>query len=174
MAKTKRRKRKNKSKSFEIEIDNGFGETCSFNPDEVWQAVLTSMNSIYYRLSLFDKSDRLICEAPVTYELWQELDLRRIIEKHRGLEPKKHREANTMKTIIKMDDGLTQYEVLDDIALDLIKSKELYAKVDESELGEIFVNKNHILSIQQKNEYSDNEGGLKTFDQIAEELKNDK
>lgn len=171
MAKTKI----NKNKVNGIEFEDAFGEIHRFNADELWRADLTNdKGGIYYRLRLFDKSDRLICEAPVTYELWQELDLRRIIEKHRGLEPKKHREANTMKTIIKMDDGLTQYEVLDDIALDLIKSKELYAKVDESELGEIFVNKNHILSIQQKNEYSDNEGGLKTFDQIAEELKNDK
>lgn len=60
-----------------------------------------------------------------------------------------------MKTIIKMDDGRTQYDVSGDIALDLIKSKEPYAKVDESELGEIYINKYHILSIQQKREYTD-------------------
>ena len=60
-----------------------------------------------------------------------------------------------LKTIIKMDDGRTQYDVSDDIALDLIKSKETYVKIDESELGEIFINKNHILSIQQKREYTD-------------------
>lgn len=60
-----------------------------------------------------------------------------------------------LKTIIKMDDGRTQYDVLGDIALDLIKSKEPYVKIDESELGEIFINKNHILSIQQKREYTD-------------------
>lgn len=58
-------------------------------------------------------------------------------------------------TIIKMDDGRTQYDVSGDIALDLIKSKEPYAKVDESELGEIYINKYHILSIQQKREYTD-------------------
>ena len=60
-----------------------------------------------------------------------------------------------LNTIIKMDDGRTQYDVSDDIALDLIKSKEPYVKIDESELGEIFINKNHILSIQQKREYTD-------------------
>ena len=60
-----------------------------------------------------------------------------------------------LKTIIKMDDGRTQYDVSDDIAPDLIKSKEPYVKIDESELGEIFINKNHILSIQQKREYTD-------------------
>ena len=60
-----------------------------------------------------------------------------------------------LKTIIKMDDGRTQYDVSNDIALDLIKSKEPYVKIDESELGEIFINKNHILSIQQKREYTD-------------------
>ena len=60
-----------------------------------------------------------------------------------------------LKTIIKMDDGRTQYDVLGDIAIDLIKSKEQYAKVDESELGEIYINKYHIISIQQKREYTD-------------------
>ena len=60
-----------------------------------------------------------------------------------------------LNTIIKMDDGRTQYDVSNDIALDLIKSKETYVKIDESELGEIFINKNHILSIQQKREYTD-------------------
>ena len=69
-----------------------------------------------------------------------------------------------MKTIIKMDDGRTQYDVLGDIALDLIKSKEPYAKVDESELGEIYINKYHILSIQQKREYTD-DGRVMTIDQ---------
>ena len=69
-----------------------------------------------------------------------------------------------MKTIIKMDDGRTQYDVLGDIALDLIRSKEPYAKVDESELGEIFINKYHILSIQQKREYTD-DGRVMTIDQ---------
>lgn len=69
-----------------------------------------------------------------------------------------------LKTIIKMDDGRTQYDVLGDIALDLIRSKEPYAKVDESELGEIFINKYHILSIQQKREYTD-DGRVMTIDQ---------
>lgn len=88
MAKTKRR---NKSKSFEIKFDDGCGGTCSFNPDEVWQAVLTSINSIYYQLSLFDKSDRLICEAPITWKLWQKLNIEKIIEKNRSMQPKKYR-----------------------------------------------------------------------------------
>lgn len=88
MAKTKRRKRKNKSKSFEIEIDNGFGETYSFNPDEVWEADLTSVNSIYYQLRLFDKSHRLICEAPITWELWQKLNIEKIIKENRNILPK--------------------------------------------------------------------------------------
>ena len=91
MAKTKRRKRKNKSKSFEIKFDDGCGGTCSFNPNEVWQAVLTSMNSIYYRLSLFDKSDRLICEAPITWELWQKLNIEKIIKENRSMLPKKYK-----------------------------------------------------------------------------------
>lgn len=91
MTKTKRRKRKNKSKSFEIEIDDGCGRTYSFNPDEVWQAVLTSMNSIYYRLSLFDKSDKLICEAPITWELWQKLNIEKIIKENRSMLPKKYK-----------------------------------------------------------------------------------
>lgn len=84
-------KRKNKSKSFEIEFDDGCGGTCSFNPDEVWQAVLTSINSIYYQLCLFDKSDRLICEAPITWELWQKLDIKKIIKKNRRMLPKKYK-----------------------------------------------------------------------------------
>ena len=75
-----------------------------------------------------------------------------------------------MKTIIKMDDGRTQYDVLGDIALDLIKSKEPYAKVDESELGELFINKKHILSMQQKREYTDN-GKVMTIDQVLSEQK---
>lgn len=75
-----------------------------------------------------------------------------------------------MKTIIKMDDGRTQYDVLGDIALDLIKSKETYAKVDESELGEIFINKYHILSIRQKREYTD-DGRVMTIDQALSEQK---
>ncbi|PXY84085.1 hypothetical protein [Lactobacillus melliventris] len=75
-----------------------------------------------------------------------------------------------MKTIIKMDDGRTQYDVLGDIALDLIKSKEPYAKVDESELGEIFINKYHILSIRQKREYMD-DGRVMTIDQALGEQK---
>ena len=91
MTKAKRKKRKNKSKSFEIEIDNGFGETYSFNPDEVWQADLTSINSIYYQLRLFDKSDRLICEVPVTWEQWQKLNLEKIIKENRSLLPKKYK-----------------------------------------------------------------------------------
>lgn len=91
MTKAKRRKRKNKSKAFEIELDDGSGETYSFNPDEVWQAVLTSINSIYYQLSLFDKSDRLICEAPITWELWQKLDIEKIIKKNRRMLPKKYK-----------------------------------------------------------------------------------
>ena len=91
MTKAKRRKRKNKSKAFEIELDDGSGETYSFNPAEVWQAVLTSINSIYYQLSLFDKSDRLICEAPITWELWQKLDIEKIIKKNRRMLPKKYK-----------------------------------------------------------------------------------
>ena len=91
MAKTKRRKRKNKSKLFEIEIDNGFGETYSFNPDEVWEADLTSVNSIYYQLRLFDKSHRLICEAPITWELWQKLNIEKIIKENRSMLPKKYK-----------------------------------------------------------------------------------
>ena len=75
-----------------------------------------------------------------------------------------------MKTIIKMDDGRTQYDVLGDIALDLIKSKEPYAKVDESELGELFINKKHILSMQQKREYTD-DGKVMTIDQVLSEQK---
>ena len=75
-----------------------------------------------------------------------------------------------LKTIIKMDDGRTQYDVLGDIALDLIKSKEPYVKIDESELGEIFINKNHILSIQQKREYTD-DGKVMTIDQALGEQK---
>lgn len=69
-----------------------------------------------------------------------------------------------------MDDGRTQYDVLGDIALDLIKSKEPYAKVDESELGEIFINKYHILSIRQKREYTD-DGRVMTIDQALDEQK---
>ena len=91
MTKAKRRKRKNKSKSFEIEIDNGFGETYSFNPDKVWQADLTSVNSIYYQLRLFDKSDRLICEALITWELWQKLNIEKIIKENRNILPKKYK-----------------------------------------------------------------------------------
>lgn len=75
-----------------------------------------------------------------------------------------------MKTIIKMDDGRTQYDVLGDIAPDLIKSKEPYAKVDESELGEIFINKYHILSIRQKRQYTD-DGRVMTIDQALGEQK---
>lgn len=78
-----------------------------------------------------------------------------------------------MKTIIKMDDGRTQYDVLGDIAHDLIKSKEPYAKVDESELGEIFINKYHILSIRQKREYMD-DGRVMTIDQALGEQKGKK
>lgn len=77
-----------------------------------------------------------------------------------------------MKTIIKMDDGRTQYDVSGDIALDLIKSKEPYAKVDESELGEIYINKYHILSIQQKREYTD-DGRVMTIDQALGEQSNE-
>lgn len=75
-----------------------------------------------------------------------------------------------MITIIKMDDGRTQYDVSGDIALDLIKSKEPYVKIDESELGEIFISKNHILSIQQKREYTD-DGNVMTIDQALGEQK---
>ena len=78
-----------------------------------------------------------------------------------------------MNTIIKMDDGRTQYDVLGDIAIDLIKSKEPYAKVDESELGEIYINKYHILSIQQKREYTD-DGKVMTIDQALGEQKESK
>ena len=77
-----------------------------------------------------------------------------------------------VKTIIKMDDGRTQYDVSGDIALDLIKSKEPYAKVDESELGEIYINKYHILSIQQKREYTD-DGRVMTIDQALGEQSNE-
>ena len=77
-----------------------------------------------------------------------------------------------MKTIIKMDDGRTQYDVSGDIAFDLIKSKEPYAKVDESELGEIYINKYHILSIQQKREYTD-DGRVMTIDQALGEQSNE-
>lgn len=77
-----------------------------------------------------------------------------------------------MKTIIKMDDGRTQYDVSGDIALDLIKSKEPYAKVDESELGEIFINKTHILSMKQKREYTD-DGRVMTIDQALGEQSNE-
>lgn len=69
-----------------------------------------------------------------------------------------------MKTIIKMDDGRTQYDVLGDIALEIVKTKEPYVKVDESELGELFISKNHILSMQQKREYTD-DGRVMTIDQ---------
>ena len=75
-----------------------------------------------------------------------------------------------MNTIIKMDDGRTQYDVSDDIALDLLKSKEPYVKIDESELGEIFINKYHILSIRQKREYTD-DGKVMTIDQALGEQK---
>ena len=75
-----------------------------------------------------------------------------------------------MKTIIKMDDGRTQYDVLGDIALEIVKTKEPYVKVDESELGELFINKNHILSIQQKREYTD-DGKVMTIDQALVEQK---
>ena len=75
-----------------------------------------------------------------------------------------------MNTIIKMDDGRTQYDVSDDIALDLLKSKEPYVKIDESELGEIFINKYHILSIRQKREYTD-DGRVMTIDQALGEQK---
>lgn len=75
-----------------------------------------------------------------------------------------------MKTIIKMDDGRTQYDVLGDIALEIVKTKEPYVKVDESELGELFINKNHILSMQQKREYTD-DGKVMTIDQALGEQK---
>ncbi|MBI0032750.1 hypothetical protein [Lactobacillus sp. M0396] len=75
-----------------------------------------------------------------------------------------------MKTIIKMDDGRTQYDVLGDIALEIVKTKEPYIKVDESELGELFINKNHILSMQQKREYTD-DGKVMTIDQVLSEQK---
>ena len=91
MTKAKKRKRKNKSKAFQIEFKDAFGGTHSFNPDELWRADLTSVNDVYYNLRLFDKSDGLICEAPATYELWQKLDLGKIIEKDRSMQPKKYR-----------------------------------------------------------------------------------
>lgn len=75
-----------------------------------------------------------------------------------------------MNTIIKMDDGRTQYDVLGDIAFEIVKTKEPYVKVDESELGEIFINKNHILSMQQKREYRD-DGKVMTIDQALGEQK---
>ena len=49
------------------------------------------MNSIYYRLSLFDKSDKLICEAPITWELWQKLNIEKIIKENRSMLPKKYK-----------------------------------------------------------------------------------
>ena len=75
-----------------------------------------------------------------------------------------------MNTIIKMDDGRTQYDVLGDIAFEIVKTKEPYVKVDESELGELFINKNHILSMQQKREYMD-DGKVMTIDQALCEQK---
>lgn len=78
-----------------------------------------------------------------------------------------------MKTIIKMDDGRTQYDVLGDIVLEIVKTKEPYVKVDESELGELFINKNHILSMQQKREYTD-DGKVMTIDQALGEQKGKK
>lgn len=69
-----------------------------------------------------------------------------------------------------MDDGRTQYDVLGDIALEIVKTKEPYIKVDESELGELFINKNHILSMQQKREYTD-DGKVMTIDQVLSEQK---
>ena len=75
-----------------------------------------------------------------------------------------------MNTIIKMDDGRTRYDVLGDIAFEIVKTKEPYVKVDESELGELFINKNHILSMQQKREYTD-DGKVMTIDQALVEQK---
>lgn len=75
-----------------------------------------------------------------------------------------------MNTIIKMDDGRTQYDVLGDIAFEIVKTKEAYVKVDESELGELFINKNHILSMQQKREITD-DGKVMTIDQALGEQK---
>ena len=75
-----------------------------------------------------------------------------------------------MKTIIKMDDGRTQYDVSGDIAFEIVKTKEAYVKVDESELGELFINKNHILSMQQKREITD-DGKVMTIDQALGEQK---
>ena len=75
-----------------------------------------------------------------------------------------------MNTIIKMDDGRTRYDVLGDIAFEIVKTKEPYVKVDESELGELFINKNHILSMQQKREYTD-DGKVMTIDQALGEQK---
>ena len=72
-----------------------------------------------------------------------------------------------LKTIIKMDDGRTQYDVLGDIAFEIVKT---YVKVDESELGELFINKSHILSMQQKREYTD-DGRVMTIDQVLSEQK---
>ena len=75
-----------------------------------------------------------------------------------------------LKTIIKMDDGRAQYDVLGDIAFEIVKTKEPYVKVDESELGELFINKSHILSMQQKREYTD-DGRVMTIDQVLSEQK---
>ena len=77
-----------------------------------------------------------------------------------------------MNTIIKMDDGRTQYDVLGDIAFEIVKTKEPYVKVDESELGELFINKNHILSMQQKREYTD-DGRVMTIDQAIGKQSNE-
>lgn len=82
----------NKNRVNGIEFEDAFGEIHRFNTDELWRADLTNVKgSIYYKLRLFDKSDSLICEAPVTYELWKMLDLRKIIKKNRSLLPKKYR-----------------------------------------------------------------------------------
>ena len=69
-----------------------------------------------------------------------------------------------------MDDGRTQYDVSGDIAFEIVKTKEAYVKVDESELGELFINKNHILSMQQKREITD-DGKVMTIDQALGEQK---
>ena len=71
-----------------------------------------------------------------------------------------------------MDDGRTQYDVSGDIALEIVKTKEAYVKVNESELGELFINKNHILSIQQKREYTD-DGRTMTIDQAIGKQRNE-
>ena len=68
-----------------------------------------------------------------------------------------------MKAIIRMDNGLNFNVVTDDNLTKLIRDKGYFITVNDSELGMLTLNKIHIISVQQKKEYSDNEGGLKTL-----------